>query len=251
MPTTELKTSLVTGAASGLGRAIAVALAARGDCVALCDRDVSGLETTASTIKTAGGSVVAVPCDVTSAQGAASVVAAAVKEFGRLDYAVNNAGIEGARAPVGDYEFDEWRRVLAVNLDGTFLCMKSEIAAMLPRGGGAIVNVGSTASLGGAAGMPAYTASKHGLLGLTRAAALDYADRGIRINALCPGSFRTPMSERLFGADMTGMALKTPMKRLGTLEEIAAAVLFLCSDASTFITGAALPVEGGRLSRCI
>jgi NAD(P)-dependent dehydrogenase (short-subunit alcohol dehydrogenase family) len=129
--------------------------------------------------------------------------------------------------------------------------MKAEIAAMLPRGGGAIVNVGSTASLGGVAGMPAYTASKHGLLGLTRAAALDYADRGIRINALCPGSFRTPMSERLFGADMAGMAQKTPMQRLGTLQEIAAAVLFFCSDASTFVTGTALPVEGGRLARCL
>jgi NAD(P)-dependent dehydrogenase (short-subunit alcohol dehydrogenase family) len=246
-----LKVSLVTGAASGLGRAVALAFAARGDCIALCDRDASGLETTVSMIKTAGGSVVALPCDTTGAEGAASIVAAAVDCFGGLDYAVNNAGVEGDRARTGEYDFDEWRRVLGVNLDGTFLCMKAEIAAMLPRGGGAIVNVGSTASLGGAAGMPAYTASKHGLLGLTRAAALDYADRGIRINALCPGSFRTPMSERLFGADMSSTALKTPMQRLGSLEEIAAAVLFLCSGASTFITGAALPVEGGRLSRCI
>jgi NAD(P)-dependent dehydrogenase (short-subunit alcohol dehydrogenase family) len=251
MPTNEVKISLVTGAASGLGRAIALAFAARGDRVALCDRDRSGLEKTASMIKTAGGSVVAVACDIAQAQGAASAVAAVLDEFGALDYAVNNAGIEGDRARTGDYDFDEWRRVLAVNLDGTFLCMKAEIAAMLPRGGGAIVNVGSTASLGGAAGMPAYTASKHGLLGLTRAAALDYADRGIRINTLCPGSFRTPMSERLFGTDMAVMALKTPMQRLGALEEIAATVLFLCSDASTFITGAALPVEGGRLARCI
>jgi NAD(P)-dependent dehydrogenase (short-subunit alcohol dehydrogenase family) len=251
MPTDKVKISLVTGAASGLGRAVALALAARGDRVAVCDLDPSGLETTASMISAAGGSVVAVPCDVTHAEGAAAAVAAASERFGGLDYAINNAGIEGDRAPVGDYDFDEWRRVLAVNLDGVFLCMKAEIAAMLPRGGGAIINVGSTASLGGVAGMPAYTASKHGLLGLTRAAALDYADRGIRINALCPGSFRTPMSERLFGADMTGMAQKTPMQRLGTLPEIAAAVLFFCSDASTFVTGTALPVEGGRLARCL
>jgi NAD(P)-dependent dehydrogenase (short-subunit alcohol dehydrogenase family) len=251
MPTDKVKISLVTGAASGLGRAVALALSARGDRVALCDRDASGLETTASMIGAAGGAVVAVPCDVTNADGAAAAVAAASEHFGGLDYAVNNAGIEGDRARTGDYDFDEWRRVLAVNLDGVFLCMKAEIAAMLPRGGGAIVNVGSTASLGGAAGMPAYTASKHAVLGLTRAAALDYADRGIRINTLCPGSFRTPMSERLFGVDMAGMAQKTPMPRLGTLEEIAAAVLFLCSDASAFMTGAALPVEGGRLARCI
>jgi NAD(P)-dependent dehydrogenase (short-subunit alcohol dehydrogenase family) len=138
---------------------------------------------------------------------------------------------------------------MAVNLDGVFLSMKSQIPALIDRGGGAIVNVGSTASLGGVETMPAYTASKHALLGLTRAAALDYAASNVRINAICPGSFRTPMSERLFGADMSAMAEATPMKRLGSLDEIAAGILFLCSESATFITGAALPVEGGKRAR--
>jgi NAD(P)-dependent dehydrogenase (short-subunit alcohol dehydrogenase family) len=230
--------SLVTGAASGLGRATALAMARRGDRLVLCDRTAPELDETAFLVREAGGEALAVVLDITR-PGA----------MGGLDYAVNSAGIEGARAPMANYAWEDWRRVLAVNLDGVFLSMKSQIPAMMDRGGGAIVNVGSTASFGGVETMPAYTASKHALLGLTRAAALDYAPFNIRINAICPGSFRTPMSERLFGPDMSAMAQATPMKRLGSLEEIAAGVLFLCSDASTFITGAALPVEGGKRAR--
>jgi len=249
MPTPAAKTSLVTGAGSGLGRATALALAARGDRVVICDLDEKGLDTTAFAINAALGTLAAAVCDISSPEGARKAVATALETFGGLDYAVNNAGVEGKRAPAGDYDFAEWRRVLSINLDGAFLCMHAEIAAMMARGGGSIVNVGSTASIGGVAGMAAYTASKHGLIGLTKAAALDYAAHNIRVNAICPGSFRTPMSERLFGADMGGMAADTPMKRLGTVEEIAQVILFLCSDASSFMTGAALPVEGGKRAR--
>lgn len=240
--------SLITGAASGLGRATALAMARRGDRLVLCDRTAGDLDETAALVRAAGGDAVAIVLDVTL-PGAMDAAVDAARAMGGLDYAVNGAGIEGARAPLADYAWDDWRRVLAVNVDGVFLSMKSQIPAMKDRGGGAIVNVGSTASFGGVETMPAYTASKHALLGLTRAAALDYAPFNIRINAVCPGSFRTPMSERLFGPDMSAMAEATPMKRLGSLEEIAAGILFLCSDAASFITGAALPIEGGKRAR--
>jgi NAD(P)-dependent dehydrogenase (short-subunit alcohol dehydrogenase family) len=243
------KVSLVTGAASGLGRVTALALVARGDRVAICDRDGDGVRETASMIEAAGGSVASAVCDVATVEGGERAVAIALDAFGGLDNAVNNAGVEGARAPAGDYDPDEWRRVLSINLDGVFYCMRAEIAAMRARGGGAIVNVGSTASLGGVAGMAAYTASKHGLLGLTRAAALDHAAQNIRVNALCPGSFLTPMSDRLFGDNLEKIVADTPMRRLGSVEEIASVIEFLCSDASSFMTGAAVPVEGGKRAR--
>ena len=243
------KISLITGAGSGLGWATALAMAARGDRVAICDLDASGLKQTAAMIASAGGEVASATCDVSTPAGGEQAVRIAIDAFGGVDYAVNNAGIEGARAPAGDYDPAEWRRVLSINLDGVFYCMRAEIPHMLKRGGGSIVNIGSTASLGGVAGMAAYTASKHGVLGLTKAAALDHAAGNVRINALCPGSFRTPMSERLFGADMGTMAVDTPMKRLGAVEEIASVILFLCSDASSFMTGAAVPVEGGKRAR--
>lgn len=243
------KVSLVTGSGGGLGQAIAVAMAARGDRVVLCDRDRDGLDATAEAIRQVGGICEFVIGDVSTPEGAAAPVKLAVEAFGGLDYAVNNAGVEGKRTAIGDYDFEEWRRVLSINLDGVFLCMKAEIAAMLKRGGGSIVNVGSTASLGGVATMGAYVASKHAVLGLTKTAALDYASKNVRVNAICPGSFRTPMSERLFGMDMEIMLNDTPMRRIGSLDEIVAPVLFLCSDVSTFITGVGLPVEGGKRAR--
>jgi NAD(P)-dependent dehydrogenase (short-subunit alcohol dehydrogenase family) len=243
------KISLVTGAGSGLGRVVALALAARGDRVAICDIDETGLDGTAALIVDAGGEVVASVCDVSDPAGGEQVAALAVDAFGGLDYAVNNAGVEGARAPAGEYDPAEWRRVLSINLDGVFYSMRAEIPVMLRRGGGSIVNVGSTASLGGVAGMVAYTASKHGVVGLTKAAALDHAAGNVRVNAICPGSFRTPMSERLFGMDMARVLADTPMRRLGSVEEIASVILFLLSDASSFMTGAALPVDGGKKAR--
>jgi NAD(P)-dependent dehydrogenase (short-subunit alcohol dehydrogenase family) len=243
------KISLVTGAGSGLGRVIALALAARGDRVAICDVDETGLDGTAGLIRDAGGDVVVTVCDVSDPAGGGQAAALAVDAFGGLDYAVNNAGVEGARVPAGEYDPAEWRRVMSVNLDGVFYCMRAEIPVMLRRGGGSIVNVGSTASLGGVAGMAAYTASKHGIVGLTKSAALDHAAGNVRVNAICPGSFRTPMSDRLFGADMAKVVADTPMGRLGSIEEIASVVLFLLSDASSFMTGAALLVDGGKKAR--
>lgn len=242
--------SFVTGGAAGLGRAIAETLARRGDVVVLADRDGAAAELAAAAIVQAGGRAEACHLDVTEAGAVEAAIAGIASRHGRLDVAVNNAGIEGATAALADYDPAEWSRVIAVNLTGVFLCLKFELRQMLRQGSGAIVNVGSTASLGGVAGMPAYTASKHGLLGLTRAAALDYADRGIRVNAICPGSFRTAMSERLFGDRFEAVMLdSTPMRRIGTVAEIAEAVAFLCSPAASFITGAALPVEGGKRAR--
>lgn len=244
------KVSFVTGAGSGLGRAIAVAFARRGDMVIVADRDRASAEATALLIASEGGSAEALELDVTVPDAVEAAVTDTAGRHGALDYAVNNAGVEGATGLLADYDMDEWQRVLAVNLTAVFVCLKFELRQMVRQGFGAIVNVGSTASLGGVAGMPAYTASKHGLVGLTKTAALDYADKGIRVNAICPGSFRTPMSERLFGDRFEATMLEsTPMRRIGSVDEIAQAAGFLCSEAATFITGAALPVEGGKRAR--
>lgn len=242
--------SLVTGAAAGLGRVTAVTLAARGDVVIAADRDEGGGRETVAQIARSGGSAEFCAMDVTCARSVEDAIATTVARHGRLDCAVNNAGVEGATGPLAGYAVEEWDRVISVNLRGVFLSMKFELAQMARQRHGAIVNVGSTASLGGVAGMPAYAASKHGLVGLTKTAALDYADQGVRVNAICPGSFRTAMSERLFGADLDKiMTETTPMGRLGSVEEIAQAIAFLCSDGASFITGVALPVEGGKRAR--
>ncbi len=244
------KVSFVTGAGSGLGRAIALAFARRGDMIIVADRDRGSAEGTASLIASEGGCAAPLELDVTAPEAVEAAVVDIAGRYGTLDYAVNNAGVEGATGSLADYDVDEWQRVLAVNLTAVFICLKFELRQMVRQGSGAIVNVGSTASLGGVAGMPAYTASKHGLIGLTKTAALDYADKGIRVNAICPGSFRTPMSERLFGDRFEATMLEsTPMRRIGSVDEIAQAAGFLCSEAATFITGAALPVEGGKRAR--
>jgi NAD(P)-dependent dehydrogenase (short-subunit alcohol dehydrogenase family) len=244
------KISFVTGGGAGLGRAIAFTLARRGDTVVIADRDAAAGDATVTAIAAEGGRADFQPLDVTAPDAVEAAIAGVRERHGRLDYAVNNAGIEGATAAVADYEPAEWSRVLAVNLTGVFLCLKFELQQMLRQGSGAVVNVGSTASLGGVAGMPAYTAAKHGLVGLTKAAALDCADNGIRVNAICPGSFRTAMSERLFGERFEQVMLEsTPMRRIGSVDEIAQTVAFLCSDAASFITGVALPVEGGKRAR--
>ncbi len=242
------RVALVTGGASGLGRSIAALLARRGARVVVSDVMRAEGETTAALIREAGHEAVFQIADTTSSTDMAAAVATCLSTFGRLDIAVNNAGIEGHVAPVAEQDEAAWARVIAVNLTGVFLCLRHEIPAMLQSGGGAIVNVGSTASLCGVAGMSAYVASKHGLLGLTRSAALEYADQGVRVNAVLPGSFRTPMSERLFGVDDVESRLQaiTPMRRLGSLDEIAEAIVWLCSDAASFVTGTGLSVDGGK-----
>jgi len=244
------KTALVTGAASGIGAASAIAFAEAGARVAVCDRDLEGAERTAKLIAEAGGEACAVGVDVTDSEEVAAMVSRVVDVFGRLDCAHNNAGITGASALTADYDPSEWNRVLAVNLTGVFHCLRHELAAMLAGGGGSIVNTASFSGLVAVPRIPAYVASKHGVVGLTKAAAVEYGRRGIRVNAVCPGSTRTPMVEDFAAGDQRvedAMAAASPMRRLAEPEEIARAVIWLCSDEASFVNGHALAVDGGAV----
>jgi NAD(P)-dependent dehydrogenase (short-subunit alcohol dehydrogenase family) len=244
--------ALVTGASSGIGRATALAFAARGARVVASDLAVAGGEETVSIIRDRGGHAIFVRADVSIPFEVQALLNRAEEVYGLVDYAFNNAGIEGATAPTAECTEENWDRVLGINLKGVWLCMKHELGQMLRKGSGAIVNCSSVAGLVGFAGIPAYAASKHGLLGLTRTAALEYAARGIRINAVCPGVIETPMIDRFVGgapearAAMVGME---PIGRLGRPEEVAEAVLWLCDDSASFVTGIAMPVDGGFISR--
>jgi NAD(P)-dependent dehydrogenase (short-subunit alcohol dehydrogenase family) len=249
------KVALVTGAASGIGRSTALAFARAGARVGLADIDLARVEATAREIAAecagSGGETTFVRADVSNAGDVAAMVDHVVGTFGGLDYAFNNAGIEGALAATADYPDDVWQRVLAVNLTGVFLCMKREIAVLRARGGGVIVNNASILGVVGFASAPAYTAAKHGVLGLTKVAALELATERIRVNAVCPGFIETPMvMERgvRAGNDRAAyeqIAALHPMHRLGKPEEIASAVLWLCSDGASFVTGEHLLVDGG------
>ena len=244
------KAALVTGGGSGLGRASAIALARAGATVTVADVDEQGgKETAALVFEEAGGDADFVRTDVTRPDEVEAMVDKTIARWGRLDCALNNAGTTGASAPTADYMLDDWNRAIALNLTGVFLCLKYEIPAMLERGG-AIVNMASGAGLVGFPGLPAYVASKHGVVGLTRAAALEYASQGIRVNAICPGSTRTPMLEGFMGGDPQVERMMTravPLGRLGRPEEIAEAVVWLCSDAASFVVGHALAVDGGSV----
>jgi NAD(P)-dependent dehydrogenase (short-subunit alcohol dehydrogenase family) len=246
----EGKAALVTGGGSGLGRASAIALARAGATVTVADVDEQGgKETAALVTQEAGGDAEFVRADVTQADEVEAMVDKAVAQWGHLDCALNNAGTTGVSAPTADYTLEDWNRAIALNLTGVFLCLKYELPAMLERGG-AIVNMASGAGLVGFPGLPAYVASKHGVVGLTRAAALEYASRGVRINAICPGSTRTPMLEGFMGGDEQVERMMTravPLGRLGRPEEIADAVVWLCSDAASFVVGHALAVDGGSV----
>jgi NAD(P)-dependent dehydrogenase (short-subunit alcohol dehydrogenase family) len=237
------RVALVTGAGAGIGRASALAFARAGASVIAADIDrAGGLET----VELAGANARFVPVDVASSESVRKMVAAAIVQFGRLDYAHNNAGVAAAQHDVGDLPEDEWDRVQGVMLRGVYLCMKYELPHLLETGG-AIVNTASGAGLVGYPGQSPYVSSKHGVLGLTKSAALEYGRRGVRVNAVCPGTVRTPMVEaatQLPGLEEQLLALH-PIGRIGTPEEIANAVLWLCSDDASFVLGHALAVDGG------
>jgi NAD(P)-dependent dehydrogenase (short-subunit alcohol dehydrogenase family) len=246
----EGRVALVTGGGSGLGRAAARLLAERGARVVIADVDEDGGAGAVADCVTAGSDARFVRTDVTVESDVAGAVAAAVDGWGSLDVAINNAGINGPTKPVADYTLDEWNRVMSVNLNGIFLGLRHEIPQMLAQGAGAIVNTSSGAGLVGFAALPAYVASKHAVLGLTKAAALAYVRQGIRINAVCPGSTRTPLLEG-FMSQAPGMeqamSEAAPIGRLARPEEIAEAMVWLCSDAASFVVGHAFSVDGGAV----
>jgi NAD(P)-dependent dehydrogenase (short-subunit alcohol dehydrogenase family) len=246
------KIALVTGAGSGIGRASAIAFASRGARVVVADVNADGGNATVKEIAAAGGEAIFVQANVTRSDEVAALVASAVDQYGRLDYAHNNAGMSGTVAATADVTEHDWDRIVAVNLTSVFLCIKHEVPAMLAGGGGAIVNTASGAGLIGFAGLPGYVATKHGVVGLTKAAALEYAGAGIRINAVCPGNTRTAMLEGYIGGDPKVermMTNTTPLRRLAAPEEIAAAVVWLCSDEASFVIGTAMPVDGGAVAQ--
>jgi NAD(P)-dependent dehydrogenase (short-subunit alcohol dehydrogenase family) len=255
MPTNEMgsfagKVAFVTGAGSGIGRAAALAFAREGAGVVAADVSEQGNQETVRLVEGLGGRAVAVRCDVTRAADLKAALDRTVEAFGRLDFAFNNAGIEPRKpAPTADYDEEEWDRIIDINLRGVFLCMKYEIPLILKQGGGAIVNTSSGAGIIGIKGSPAYTAAKHGVIGLTRAAALDYAGQNLRVNAVCPGYIDTPMMGRFTGDTPEGRAkviAEEPVGRMGKPEEIADAVVWLCSDSATFVVGHALVIDGGQ-----
>jgi NAD(P)-dependent dehydrogenase (short-subunit alcohol dehydrogenase family) len=237
------KVALVTGGASGIGRATAVQLAAAGATVVVADRQpLTGLTGVDSSL-----------LDVTDEDAVDALVATVVTRHGRLDIAVNAAGVPSTYAKTAEFPTDVWHDTLAVNLTGVFFCLRAELRAMAAQdpAGGAVVNVSSAAGLMGTPGMPAYVASKHAVVGLTKTAALEVVRRGIRVNAVCPGAVRTPMLAGFVGNDaqaLEGMGRSQPIGRLADPEEIAAAIVWLCSDAASYVTGAAVPVDGGVLA---
>lgn len=246
----ENKVAIVTGGSFGIGRATSIAFAQRGAKVAVVD--VVEDSETIDAIKAAGGEAIFIKCDVSKSAEVQAMVEKTVKTFGRLDFAFNNAGIEGVAAPTHECTEENWDKTLGINLKGVWLCMKYEIPHLLKSGKGAIVNCASIAGLVGFQGLAAYVATKHGVVGITKTAALEYAKTGIRVNAVCPGVIKTPMIDRFTGkkkeAEQQFVSME-PVGRMGEPEEVADAVLFLCSDAASFVTGNAMAVDGGWIAQ--
>ena len=239
---------MVTGAAGGIGRATARAFAAEGARVVVSDVDPGGGAETVRLINEAGGDAAFVACDVSDPEAVRQLIDGAAERWGRLDAVVNNAGVGGVRAPTAAYPEADWSRTLAVNAGGVFYGTKHALRHLVPAGRGSVVNVASVAGLAGFPGSVAYCASKHAVVGVTRAAALEVARSGVTVNAVCPAFTETAMVDaiRQFDPDLGGkLARSMPVGRLGTVEEIAAAILFLCGPEARFLTGVALPLDGG------
>jgi len=243
------KVAFVTGAANGIGRAAALAFAREGANVVVADVSEQGNQETARMVEELGARALAVRCDVTRAEDVKAALDKTVETFGGLDFAFNNAGVEQPIMPAADITEEEWERIIDIDLRGVFLCMKYEIPLLLKQGGGAIVNTSSGAGVKGIAGQAAYCAAKFGIVGLTKATALDYAKSNIRVNAVCPGIIDTPMMGRFSGGTPAGrerVIAQEPVGRMGKPEEIAAAVVWLCSDAAAFVVGHAMVIDGGQ-----
>lgn len=246
------KVVLVTGASSGIGRATALAFAEKGAKVVLSDRMEKGGEETLKLIEEMGGKAIWVVCDVSQTKDVNNLFKKIMDTYGSLDYAFNNAGIEGEQASLGDSTEENFHKVIETNLKGVWLCMKEEIAIMTKQKHGVIINCASIAGLVGFTGISTYVASKHGVIGLTRTAALEYARSNIRVNAVCPGVIHTPMVDRLTHRDPKkeqDLVKGEPVGRMGQPEEIASAVLWLCSDGASFVTGHPLVVDGGWVAQ--
>src|SRR5207253_1706695 len=242
------KVAIITGASRGIGAASARIFAASGAKVVLAARDAGAIATVAKDILSTGGQAVAVPTDVDDPMSVERLVQQTLDIYGRLDVAFNNAGDGHMPTPLADIKVEDFERAIRVNLTGVFLAMKYEIPAMLRSGGGVIVNMSSTAGVQGVRGMAAYVASKHGVVGLTKTAALDYAEQNIRVNVVAPGPILTHRLAQLPDERRDEIAAYVPLRRIGKPEEVAAAVVWLCSDEASFVTGATIPIDGGRLS---